>query len=148
VVSNSSRSRSIFVRYLVLADRTMISISLELPPDNSSSVEAFEVLESYRGGGGVMVVEVELARLAIGRPVRELLRSLRSFAGLFLRPNMLRFGTVVGAGIRAASSSFLRCGDGTPALRSLTLARRINLPVPRLTLLHMLFRGLSFSSSS
>lgn len=148
MVSNSSRSRSILVRYLVLAERTMSSISLELPPESSSSVEGFEVLESYRGGGGVIVFE--LLRRVMGRPVREVLRSLRSFEGVMLvflvRPNMFRLGTDVGAGMRTASSSFF-FGDGRP-LRSLTLARRINLPVPRLTLLHMLFLGLSFSSST
>ena len=62
-----------------------------------------------------------------------------------MRPNKFRFGTKVGAGIAAASafSSFFR----GVVFRSFTLERRTNLPVPRLTLLHIPLLGLSFSSS-
>lgn len=96
------------------------------------------------------MIVLELLPRVMGKAAKDELRSLRSFAGVevfFVRPNMFRLGTMAGAGIIAASSfsSFFR---GVAAgLRSLTLERRMSLPVPRLTLLHMLLFGLSFSSS-
>ena len=93
---------------------------------------------------------LELFCRVMAKPASELLRSLRSFAGVafvLLMPNMVRLGTIVGGGIAAASSfsSFFLCAGAT--LRSVTLDLRTNLPVPRLTLRHIVFLGLTFSSS-
>lgn len=131
----------------------MISISRELPPSNSSSVLGFDELGLYRGGGGVAVaVLAELDCLVIDKvPVNAVFLSLKSFTGgieLFLASHdIFRFGTNVGAGIANASSlSLSSFFFGVPIFLSVTLDRRTSLPVPRLTLRHILL-GDSFSSS-
>src|SRR5579859_798220 len=85
IVSSSSRSRSILVRYLVLAERIIISISREFPPFDSSSVDRADTVLGvlYRGGGGVIVVE-ELLRRVMGSEVNAEFRSLMSFAGVVI----------------------------------------------------------------